>query len=120
MLLDAFISRGWDYGAFSGHHVTSDGHILVAAAGQYYDDPYGYGPFGGTLEFELGATKPIWEYARERAASDVQRLDNGHTLVNYWGEFVELDGNTVVATMQASMQALTFEHRLSLYGPPPN
>jgi len=108
---------------FGGHHVTSDGHILIAGHGQGYEYPYF--PHGGALEFDLATDELLWNYGRGRTADDVQRLANGHTLVSYFNEFLELDGDTVVSTLSVSAEGPVgtayrtyFDHRASLYGPP--
>ena len=114
-----------DGSVWEGQH----GHELIGDHLLFFNN----GPPGGessalevALDFEQGTATRVWQYTadlRTLIYGDVQRLENGHTLVTFStsGELREVDAAGHV------VQSLTFglggavgyaTHRLSLYGPP--
>lgn len=111
-----------------GHHLLPNGNFL-------FFNNNGNGSSANVshaVEFELDLTAytatEVWRYAAENpnrgsgSLGDVQRLENGNTLITYsnasWIYEVDSDGQ-IVQTYQSEDPLGYMMHRDSLYGPPP-
>jgi hypothetical protein len=109
-----------------GMHIIDPTHLL------FFNN--NTGPNATAIEAELsisngtGTAKQVWSYASNltvQILGDVQRLDNGNTLINFStaGEIREVGpSGTVLQTIKNTGSGNLFgfsEKRKSLYGPPP-
>jgi hypothetical protein len=109
-----------------GMHIIDKTHLL------FFNN--NTGPNSAAIEAELtinggtGTAKKIWSYASNltvQILGDVQRLENGNTLINFStaGEIREVNpSGTVLQTIKNTGSGNLFgfsEKRKSLYGPPP-
>lgn len=107
-------------------HITDPTHLL------FFNN--NTGPNSAAIEAELsisngkGTAKQVWTYASNltvQILGDVQRLDNGNTLITFStaGEIREVSASgTVLQTIKSVGSGNLFgfsEKRKSLYGPPP-
>jgi hypothetical protein len=110
-----------------GHHTLDNGNILL------FNNNRGGGFGGGSslaLEFALdegnGTATEVWQYdggASSMTFGDVQRLDNGNTLVTYSNDGLvhEVDpgGRLLQSTSWGSSRSIGYlDWRKSLYDPP--
>ncbi|HEU5074737.1 MAG TPA: hypothetical protein VFU02_11195, partial [Polyangiaceae bacterium] len=76
------------------------------------------------LDVEALTAEEVWRYVDDKGSGslgDVQRLNNGNTLITYSnaGWVYEVDaGKEIVQTFQTDPLGY-LQHRESLYGPPP-
>lgn len=101
-----------------GHHLLDNGNLLI-----FNNSTAGMSP---VIEYALDtqgmSATEVWRYTggSSNVLGDVQRLENGNTLVTYSvsGVIQEVNGNQVV--QQFTTDSLGYSmYRPTLYGPPP-
>lgn len=104
-----------------GHHLLPDGTFLLFNNGNGNPSPV----LGFSLNTDSWQATQVWDFTLQGAGSatlgDVQRLENGNTLITYsnGGTLVEVDPDkNIVARFTAGSLGYSL-FRETLYGPPP-